>query len=121
MAAERVEGEIQIMSRTLGILSALLAFVAPALAAPNILFIMTDQHAADALSRRMGDRWLKTPALDSLAARGTFFTRAYTANPLCMPARNAIFTGRYPHQTGVTDNSRASLDPVEFVTMGTYL
>jgi arylsulfatase A-like enzyme len=95
--------------------------VAGAVAAPtNVVFIMTDQHVADALSCRMGDRYLKTPALDSLAARGTFFSRAYTPNPLCMPARNSIFTGRYPHETGVTDNTKATLDPKEFVSMGTY-
>jgi hypothetical protein len=40
-------------------------------APPNILFIMTDQHSADAMSFRMGDRYIKTPALDRLAARGT--------------------------------------------------
>ena len=93
-------------------------------APPNIVFIMTDQQSADALSCRMGDRYLKTPALDRLAARGTFFTRAYSPNPLCMPARNSIFTGRYPHETGVTDNSDMrsgrTLDPAEFPTMGTY-
>jgi choline-sulfatase len=86
---------------------ACLAFLAllsaVAAAPPNIVFIMTDQHSADALSCRMGDRYLKTPALDSLAARGTLFSRAYTPNPLCMPARNSIFTGRYPHETGITD------------------
>jgi choline-sulfatase len=87
---------------------------------PNIVFIMTDQHSADALSCRMGDRYLKTPALDRLAARGTFFSRAYTPNPLCMPARNSIFTGRYPHETGITDNTKTTLDAAEFVTMGTH-
>ena len=93
-------------------------------AQPNIVFIMTDQQSGDALSCRMGDRYLKTPALDRLAARGTFFTRAYSPNPLCMPARNSIFTGRYPHETGVTDNgdmrSGRTLDPADFPTMGTY-
>lgn len=112
-------------ARGVGSVVVLLTCLSPAGAAaatpPNILFIMTDQHAADALSCRMGDRWLKTPALDSLAARGTFFTRAYTPNPLCMPARASIFTGRYPHETGVTDNTKATLNPTEFVTMGTYL
>jgi len=87
---------------------------------PNILFIMTDQQSADAMSCRMGDRYIKTPALDRLAARGTYFTKAYTPNPLCMPARNSIFTGRLPHETRVTDNSKITLDPAEFVTMGTY-
>jgi choline-sulfatase len=89
-------------------------------AQPNILFIMTDQQSADAMSCRMGDGYLKTPALDSLAARGTFFSRAYTPNPLCIPARNSIFTGRYPHETGVTDNTKTTLNASEFVTMGTY-
>ena len=109
------------MYRLLLSLLSLASLVAAASAAqPNILFIMTDQQSADALSCRMGDRYLKTPALDRLAARGTFFSRAYSANPLCMPARNSIFTGRYPHETGVTDNTKATLDPAEFVTMGTY-
>ena len=103
---------------------ACLAFLAvlsaSAAAPPNIVFIMTDQHSADALSCRMGDRYLKTPALDSLAARGTFFSSAYTPNPLCMPARNSIFTGRYPHETGITDNTKTTLDASTFVTMGTH-
>lgn len=101
-------------------LAATLLVAAAAAAQPNILFIMTDQHSADALSCRMGERYLKTPALDGLAARGTFFSRAYTPNPLCMPARNSLFTGRYPHHTGVTDNTKTTLDAAEFVTMGTY-
>lgn len=90
-------------------------------APPNIVFIMTDQQAADALSCRMGDRYVKTPAMDALAARGTFFTRAYSPNPLCIPARNSIFTGRYPHETGITDNSHTLLDAAEFPSLGTLL
>ena len=96
------------------------SFALSSAAQPNIVFIMTDQHSADALSCRMGDRYLKTPALDRLAARGTFFSRAYTPNPLCMPARNSIFTGRYPHETGITDNTKTKLDASEFVSMGTH-
>lgn len=102
----------------------LLAAVPAGARAPNVLFIMTDQQIADGLSSRMGREYLNTPALDRLAARGTFFTRAYAANPLCMPSRNSIFTGRYPHETGVTDNTPMhtgmKLDPVEFPLMGTY-
>lgn len=60
----------------------------------NILLIITDQQAADALSCRQSDRYLRTPNMDSLAARGTFFTRAYAANPICIPSRTAMFTGR---------------------------
>jgi arylsulfatase A-like enzyme len=91
---------------------------------PNVLFIMTDQQVADGLSCRMGRDYLHTPALDRLAARGTYFTRAYAANPLCMPSRNAIFTGRHPHETGVTYNTPMytgqRLDPAEFPLLGTY-
>lgn len=87
---------------------------------PNILVILTDQQAADALSCRQGDRYLKTPAMDSLAARGTFFTRAYAANPLCVPSRTSMFTGRYPHETGVETNERVGFDARKFPLMGTY-
>ncbi len=100
------------------------ALAAVSAAPPNILFIMTDQQTADAMSCRVGDERIKTPAMDSLAARGAFFSRAYAPNPLCMPARNSIFTGRFPHETGVTDNTPMhtgeTLDPAEFPTMGTY-
>ena len=87
---------------------------------PNVLLIMTDQQFGDAMSCRMGERYLRTPAMDSLAQRGMVFTRAYSANPLCMPLRNSLFTGRYPHETGVTSNDYRPLDPAEFVCMGTY-
>lgn len=87
---------------------------------PNILLIITDQQAADAMSCRQGDRYLKTPQMDSLAARGTFFTRAYAANPICIPSRTAMFTGRYPHETGIQNNDRVAFDPRKFPTMGTY-
>ena len=87
---------------------------------PNILFIMTDQQFADIMSCRMGSKYINTPAMDSLAKDGILFTNAYSPNPLCIPARNSIFTGRYPHETGCQNNSRGKLDPVEFPNMGTY-
>jgi arylsulfatase A-like enzyme len=88
-------------------------------ARPNVLFIMTDQQFAEAMSCRMGRQLIHTPAMDSLAAQGMVFTHAYTPNPLCMPARNSLFTGRYPHETGVTRNVAVKLDPVEFPCLGT--
>ena len=89
-------------------------------ARPNVLFVMTDQQFAEAMSCRMGQQFIHTPAMDSLAANGMVFTHAYTPNPLCMPARNSIFTGRYPHETGVTRNVAVKLDPAEFTCLGTY-
>ena len=71
---------------------------------PNILLVMTDQQSADAMSCRMGKAFINTPAMDSLAARGVSFTRAYTANPLCVPARASLFTGQLPHVTGFQTN-----------------
>lgn len=87
---------------------------------PNVLFIMTDQQFGDAMSCRMGDDYIHTPAIDSLAKTGALFTRAYVANPICMPSRNAIFTGLYPHQTGVTRNNKGSVPPESLTSMGTY-
>jgi arylsulfatase A-like enzyme len=87
---------------------------------PNILFIMTDQQFADAMSCRMGKQYLHTPAMDSLAQKGMLFTRAYAANPLCMPSRSSIFSGRYPHETGVTKNGKEVRDPKDLVCLGAY-
>ena len=88
---------------------------------PNILFIMTDQQFAEVMSCRMGNQYINTPAMDSLAQNGMLFTKAYTANPLCMPARNSIFTGRYPHETTVQSNdNNYKLNPDNFPCMGTY-
>ena len=87
---------------------------------PNILFIMTDQQFAEIMSCRMGKRYINTPAMDSLAQSGMMFTRAYTANPLCMPARGSIFSGRFPHETEVQSNTHRKLDLQELPAMGTY-
>jgi choline-sulfatase len=89
---------------------------------PNILLIITDQQFAEVMSCRMGKQYLHTPAMDGLAAGGLLCTRAYSSNPLCMPLRNSLFTGRYPHETGVTQNlgPEGGLDPQKFVCMGTY-
>lgn len=81
---------------------------------------MTDQQFADIMSCRMGTKYINTPAMDSLAKSGMLFTNAYTPNPLCMPARNSIFTGRYPHETQCQKNSSGKLDTTEFPNMGTY-
>ena len=74
-------------------------------ARPNILLLMTDQHAATVLSC-VGNHDLKTPALDQLAAEGVRFDRAYVTQPLCMPCRSSLQTARYPHEIGVISNGR---------------
>ncbi len=62
---------------------------------PNIIYIFTDQQHRDMMSAA-GNPWLKTPAMDYLAENGVRFTRAYTTNPVCSPARVSLMTGRMP-------------------------
>jgi len=82
---------------------------------PNILFIFTDQQSANMMSCA-GNTDLQTPAMDSLAARGTRFERAYCANPLCVPSRGVMSTGLYPHQTGITINYGFRKEPKQAVS-----
>ena len=82
---------------------------------PNVLFIITDQHRADHVGFG-GNGVVRTPHLDALAARSTVFDRAYVANPVCMPNRSSIMTGRMPSAHGVIFNDRSlSPDATTFV------
>jgi len=65
---------------------------------PNILFLMTDQMQGRVLDNLNP---CKTPNIDKLAARGMRFTRAYTPNAVCSPARASLMTGLLPHNHGV--------------------
>jgi arylsulfatase A-like enzyme len=71
---------------------------------PNILYIMTDQQHAAMLSCT-GNKHVKTPAMDSLAASGTRFELAYCVNPVCLPSRVGMMTGYMPSHFGISDNS----------------
>ncbi len=64
-------------------------------ARPNMIYIFTDQQSANMMSCA-GNKWLKTPAMDYIAENGIRFTRAYTTNPVCSPARVSLMTGRFP-------------------------
>jgi arylsulfatase A-like enzyme len=86
---------------------------------PNILLVMTDQQIADGYSAKSGSRYLNTPAMDALARRSRVYECAYSPNPICMPARTSIWSGRYPHETGIQTNGKAIIDPAEFPTLGT--
>jgi len=72
----------------------------------NLLFIMADEHRRDAMGCA-GHKFVKTPNLDALAARGTRFTDAYTNCPICVPSRAAFATGDYLHNTHYWDNAIA--------------
>ena len=67
---------------------------------PNVVFIMTDDHAAHALSA-YGSRLNKTPHLDRLAKEGMKFENAFVTNSICTPSRAVILTGKYSHLNGV--------------------
>jgi len=82
---------------------------------PNILLILTDQQTHNAWSG-CGNPWLRTPAMDSIAARGLAFTNAICPYPVCSPSRSSIFTSRMPHETGVMDNGKSI--PSGMATMG---
>lgn len=69
----------------------------------NIVLITTDQQSATMLSCA-GNQDLHTPNMDSLAADGVRFEKAYAAQPLCIPQRCSWYTGLMPHQHGVTFN-----------------
>ncbi|NDH76033.1 MAG: hypothetical protein EBY52_04695 [Actinobacteria bacterium] len=72
----------------------------------NVLFVICDQLRADHLGFA-GNPIVRTPNIDSLAARGTVFDRAYVNNPVCMPNRSTIMTGRMPSAHGVVFNDRS--------------
>ncbi len=70
---------------------------------PNILLIMTDEHRYDCLGCS-GNPVIRTPHMDSIAQGGVRFERAYVQNPMCMPSRMSIMTGRYPSEHGCNIN-----------------
>ncbi len=75
---------------------------------PNVLFVMSDDHAAHALSA-YGSRVNETPGLDRIAREGTRFANAFVVNSICTPSRATILTGQYSHRNGVPVFN--SLDP----------
>jgi arylsulfatase A-like enzyme len=73
---------------------------------PNILFIMTDDHALAAISAYNGflAKVAPTPNIDKLANEGMLFNNMLCTNSICGPSRAAILTGKYPHVNGFYKN-----------------
>ncbi len=67
---------------------------------PNILFIMTDDHAAHAIGA-YGSKINQTPHLDRLGAQGLRLNQCFAVNSICTPSRATILTGQYSHRNGV--------------------
>jgi arylsulfatase A-like enzyme len=77
---------------------------------PNILLIITDQQSRTMMSCA-GNTYLKTPSMDAIAERGVRFTRAYATNPVCVPSRYSLMTGKMPSAIGMKSNTRLGVDP----------
>jgi len=80
---------------------------------PNIVYIMSDDHAAHAISA-YGSRVNRTPNIDRLAKEGMLMTSVFATNSICTPSRATILTGQYSHVNGVTmfnrfDSSRLTV------------
>ncbi len=78
---------------------------------PNILFINTDQHSWNALSAH-GNAWVRTANIDRLHQNGISFTRSYSSDPVCAPARASWVTGRYTSEIGVPFNGGSLHDDI---------
>ncbi|MDH4198737.1 MAG: sulfatase-like hydrolase/transferase, partial [Candidatus Aminicenantes bacterium] len=75
-------------------------------ARPNILYVMSDDHAAHAIGA-YGSRVNRTPHIDRLAREGVRFANAFCTNGICAPSRAVILTGKHSHRNGVRDNAVA--------------
>jgi arylsulfatase A-like enzyme len=107
------------LSQTIGVLLLLLSGCAPgeknkpqaeAQQRPNIVFIISDDHAYQAISA-YGGRLAEvapTPNIDRIADSGMLFTNCLVTNSICGPSRATILTGKYSHQNGFIDNTFGS-------------
>jgi arylsulfatase A-like enzyme len=83
----------------------LLSFCALAQQKPNIIYIMSDDHDADAISA-YNKKLIQTPNIDRIAKEGMLFTQAFVGNSICGPARATLLTGQHSHKNGQIDNRR---------------
>jgi arylsulfatase A-like enzyme len=108
-------------------LGAILGLYAQSAAAerPNIVFILADDHASEAISAY--GSWLKdfakTPNIDRIAREGMLFRNVFVSNSICSPSRASILTGQYSHKNGVfklseSINEGCPLFPVELRKAG---
>lgn len=74
---------------------------------PNIIFIMSDDHAYQAISAYGGPlaKLAPTPNIDRISKGGMLFNRCLVTNSICGPSRATILTGKYSHENGFIDNT----------------
>ena len=92
---------------------------------PNLLIIQTDEHNFRTLGCYRAtlpedqafiwgkSAFVETPNIDSIAARGAICTSFYATSPVCTPSRASFFSGRYPHNTGSSQNNKPLRNNVE--------
>jgi len=85
---------------------------------PNIIFIMSDDHAAQAIGIYNSHlaRLNPTPVLDEFASEGITFNNCFVTNSICTPSRASIITGQYSHVNGILD-LEDQLDPSKHDTL----
>lgn len=71
---------------------------------PNIILIVTDQQRYDTI-RALGFPHVDTPAMDRLVREGSSFSNCFITAPSCVPSRASLFTGLYPHNSGIFKNA----------------
>ncbi|MEC5164489.1 arylsulfatase A-like enzyme [Flavobacterium sp. PL11] len=76
---------------------------------PNIVIIISDDHAYQAISA-YGNKYVKTPNIDRIAKEGVLFNKGYVTNSICGPSRAVILTGKYSHKNGFKDNENSHFD-----------
>ncbi|MBX3253217.1 MAG: sulfatase [Chitinophagaceae bacterium] len=76
---------------------------------PNIVLIVSDDHAYQAISA-YGNTLANTPHIDRIAKEGVLFKKAYVTNSICGPSRAVLLTGKYSHKNGFKDNENSSFN-----------
>ena len=87
---------------------------------PNIIYIVTDQQTASAMSC-MGNTDVHTPNMDRLAQAGILFKNAYCSAPLSGPSRASMFTGHTSHEVGLFRNNVPMADSLRTASLGLSL
>jgi arylsulfatase A-like enzyme len=80
---------------------------------PNIIVIMTDDHAYQAISA-YGSGLIATPNIDKIAQQGALMRRAFVTNSICSPSRAVLLTGQYSHRNGVKDNRDSFAEGLQY-------
>lgn len=104
----KIEYLVKRLAVVCGFCGLLLAFSGTGDKRPNFLIILTDDQTFRAIG--YNNKFVLTPHLDRLAKKGVIFERMYTATPVCVASRAAIFTGLYPQKNGTV-----ALDEKSFV------